>query len=127
MKEEEIIEYNKLIAKFMGIEIVKRNGEDAVFMFEDAAFTEHFRCTKHNTYHSDWNLLMPVIAKINQICKEKGYPLSNRSREQEHLENQLDNPLHWKSWSYHSIHNLGTDITKEYERVVSFIQWDKSI
>lgn len=67
MSEQEILEGNKMIAEFMGIEIVKRNDEDAVFMLENAAFPEYFRCTKHNTYNSDWNLLMPVLEKIEAL------------------------------------------------------------
>lgn len=64
MNESKIIDSNKLIAEFMGVKIVKRNQEDAVFMFDKAAFPEYFRCTKYNTYNSDWNLLMPVIEEI---------------------------------------------------------------
>lgn len=62
---------NKLIAEFVGITIVKRNDEDAVFMFENAAFPEYFRCTKYNTYNSDWNLLMSVVEKIHIDRKVK--------------------------------------------------------
>ncbi len=61
---------NMLIAKFMGVKIVKRNNEDAVYMFENAAFPEYFRCTKFNTYHTDWNMLMPVIYKIEKLERE---------------------------------------------------------
>lgn len=64
MTPEGIKEGNKLIAEFMGVLITKRNGEDAVFMFEGAAYPEYFRVTKYNTYHEDLNMLMPVIEKI---------------------------------------------------------------
>jgi hypothetical protein len=71
MSEQEILEGNNLIAKFMGIKIIKRNDEDAVFMFENAAFPEYFRCTKYNTYHLDWNMLMSVVEKIQIDRKVK--------------------------------------------------------
>lgn len=63
----EEISNNIRIAKFMGIDIVKRNNEDAVYMSENAAFPEYFRCTLHNTYHTDWNNLMSAIQKIHTI------------------------------------------------------------
>ena len=73
-------------------------------------------------YHTSWDWLMPVVVKVNKICSDNGRPLSNRSREQEHLENPLDNPLHWKSWSYHSV-SLSTDINKVWKNVMDFIHW----
>jgi hypothetical protein len=59
------IEDNKLIAEFMGAKIVLRNNEAAVYMFEDAAFSEYFRCTSYNQYHFSWTQLMTVVEKIN--------------------------------------------------------------
>lgn len=67
----ESTETNKLITQFRGIELVKRNDEDAVFCSKHAAFPEYFRCTAHNTYHSDWNMLMLAVNKIESI-KEDG-------------------------------------------------------
>jgi hypothetical protein len=61
---EETVENNKLIALFMGVELVKRNGEDACYMLENSAYPEYFRCTSYNIYHEDWNKLMPVVQKI---------------------------------------------------------------
>lgn len=78
-------------------------------------------------YYFSWDWLMPVIERINGICKERGNALSNKSHEQSHLSNKLDNPLHWKSWSYHSIHNISTEIDYEYKRVVNFITWYNEI
>lgn len=65
-------EGNKIIAEFMGVSIVKRNDEDAVYCFDGAAYPEYFRCTRFNTYHEDWNALMPVIDKIEKL----GFPVS---------------------------------------------------
>jgi hypothetical protein len=50
MKQEEIIEGNKLIAKFRGQENTYQNGVDGYY-----------------AYHSSWNWLMPVIEKISRI------------------------------------------------------------
>lgn len=51
----------------MGVEITYRNNEEAVYMFKNAHSPEYFRCTEYNRYHEDWNLLMPVIDKIQNI------------------------------------------------------------
>lgn len=102
MSTEEISEGNKLIANFRG-----KSSESQKYMLK---------------YHYDWNWLMPVVEQINSICVKNGEELSNHSRAQEHLSNQLDNPLHWKSWSYHYI-KLSTDINNVYKQVVEFIKW----
>lgn len=68
--QEEIIEGNKLIAEFMGAKLAERNGELAVFMLDNCPFPEYFRVTSHNKYHSSWDVLMPVVEKIeNEIGK----------------------------------------------------------
>ena len=64
MKEQEILENNKLIAEFMGVEIVERNGEPAVFMRKDALHAAYFEHTRYNCYHESWSELMPVVEKI---------------------------------------------------------------
>lgn len=64
MSKEQLYESNKLIAEFMEIKIVARNGEDAVYMSESSAFPEYFRLTEYNRYHESMDLLMPVVEKI---------------------------------------------------------------
>lgn len=111
-----IEEKNKLIAEFMGGYL----NMDSVQSSNEWIFPDFH--TNELLYHSSWDWLMPVIEKANKICNEKGQDLSNRSREQKHLSNQLDNPLHWKSWSYHYI-GLSTDINMVYKKTVDFIEW----
>jgi hypothetical protein len=48
MTQEEILEGNKLIAEFMGLPVHE----------------EYFRGIDACKYHSDWNLLMPIVEKI---------------------------------------------------------------
>lgn len=60
--EQSIIENNKVIAEFMGVEkhLINANGERWAF--------KNF---KYNRYHTDWSLLMPVVEKIeslNEVC-----------------------------------------------------------
>ena len=106
------VEENFLIAKFMGYDY-----PDILNMSFAMSVGE-----LHN-YHEDWNLLMPVVEKIECLCDKIGGELSNHSADQEHLEQpHVDNHLHWKSWSYHRPH-LSTDINKVWKEVVSFLQW----
>ena len=67
MNKELIEKYSVIIAEFMGVKIVKRNGENAVYMYENAAFPEYFRCTKYNTYHTDWNEIYKVVKKLVNV------------------------------------------------------------
>ena len=59
MKQEEIIEGNKLIAKFMG-----HSQDDHLYgmVIDDKYYT--YTLMK---YHSSWDWLMPVVEKINNI------------------------------------------------------------
>ena len=123
MEKEKIIQGNELIAKFMGAE--KENGYWDYLLTDAPAITEGnggAYLPRELHYHHDWNWLMPVVKKINDLCNERGGELSNNSRRQEHLSNQLDNPLHWKSWSYHYV-TLITDIDVVFRTVIKFIEW----
>lgn len=51
---------NILIAKFMGEVIGLRNNEASIG-------GAYFRCTVHDLYHEDWNMLMPVFQKIKAL------------------------------------------------------------
>ena len=66
MKQEEIIENNKLIAQFMGITNVEEfnnsllvsHPEEGIWYYEPLWYLD---------YHSDWSLLMPVVEKIEEL------------------------------------------------------------
>lgn len=60
MKEQEIIEGNKLIAEFLGWKILKGSNRMSVYM--DALYQDDLN------YHSSWNWLMPVVEKIEALC-----------------------------------------------------------
>ena len=105
---------NKLIAVFDGVKLTDRNGESAVFMIEGSHIAEYFRCTKYNTYHEDWNMLMPVVEKIEAlgyifaiVCNEAGITCSRSSG--------LERPdINLKAES---------KLEAVYQAVVQFIQW----
>lgn len=110
----EVIEGNKLIAEFMGLKI----GDAWQVWNKKADYTNRTEFE----YHTSWDWLMPVVEKANNICSKNGNELSNHSRDQQHLEDPLDNPRHWKSWSYHYIH-LSTNRERVWQSVVEFIKW----
>ena len=80
MKEEEIIENNKLIAEFMGYEQIiipidkwKYSGSNKPFpdheiiRYGSITNNKDWFEEKDLKYHSDWNCLIPIIDKITSM------------------------------------------------------------
>lgn len=73
MNSTEIIEGNKLIAEFMGLNYtnlingiwfdMQNNGHRNIEIMNDAK--------NYALYHSDWNWLMPVVDKIEHLYADK--------------------------------------------------------
>ena len=55
---KEIAQNNKIIAEFMGVSKSKIDANGQVLNFENS---------KYNTYNSDWNWLMEVVEKIENL------------------------------------------------------------
>ena len=125
MKQEEILENNKLISEFMGITNVEEfnnslcasHPEEGIWYYEPLWYLD---------YHSDWSLLMPVVEKI-----EKDLSIAtmmyvntwdNRGRYMFTFYKELDtdgsirNQLFKESVS-------GSKIESIYNGVVEFIKW----
>lgn len=76
MSENEIKENNKLIAKFMGW-IVEKNCFSKVEKYGYKLQNERGISVKNRDYHSDLNLLMQVVEKIEDLHKiTNGYGFS---------------------------------------------------
>lgn len=142
MKQEEINKGNRLIAEFIQLKFIVREKDTWINTSTSdygaqSGHTERqgkwyygqmIKDKVHESdlkYHSSWDWLMPVVEKINSICSKHGQELSNHSKDQQHLPNQLDNPLHWKSWSYHNV-SLSTNIERVWLAVTEFIKWHNS-
>lgn len=67
MTQEEITEGNRLIAEFMGHKI-KHNGTNYYILTADG-FGIH---PTDMQYHASWDALMPVVDRIEDVCKDKG-------------------------------------------------------
>lgn len=102
MKEQEIIEGNKLIAKFMGGLIHARNATKIWVRFDDKDFVR----LSTLKYNKNWNSLMPVIEKLNTS-------IPNLDKSIYVLE-QKD--CFWDL-------KITSDINIVYKAVVEFIKW----
>ena len=64
MTKEEILEYNKLCAEFLGLELYGPGFPSGYFYKQDYYDFYHFEDLK---FHSDWNWIMMVIEKIQGL------------------------------------------------------------
>ena len=67
MTNEEIIEGNKLIAKFMGGKFRKSKDKNALDKYFDLKDKGYFYYENEICYHASWDWIMPVLEKIEQI------------------------------------------------------------
>jgi hypothetical protein len=95
MTQEEILEGNKLIAEFMGLPVHE----------------EYFRGIDACKYHSDWNLLMPIVEKIESL----GYSFE--------IELFSCYVIDSKTLSTIIECHYNSKIKSTYQAVVEFIKW----
>lgn len=115
MKEQEIIEGNKLIAVFDGMLIGKLNGwmsgdiGERAYRKADGEITEVYSFEKLK-YHSSWDWLMPVVEKIYAMHMK--------------LDFKKDMDEFCEPMYRHVINtSITTPIEGLYEDIVDFIQW----
>lgn len=96
MTPEEIREKNEKIHRFMGHRV--ENG----WCYLEDGFNGRFHSS--NLRYNEWNELMPVLAKCNDVCKEMGYP----------------DDLELPEWHVLSV---ACNIKLVYISVVDFIDW----
>ena len=103
MKEEEVLDGNKLIADFMNLEC-KKYGDSGVTYYIDG---EPHQILKLK-YHSSWDWLMPCVSKMTTILKNPD----------EKYMNKWDEVYNYTPYSF-----LSGDIEYVYKVVVKFIKW----
>lgn len=105
MKQEEIIEGNKLIAKFMG-----HSQDDHLYgmVIDDKYYT--YTLMK---YHSSWDWLMPVV----KLCWEKTIEFQYDDEEYLHITEDIFHP------DYSLSEFMNGNIESIWYRVISFIKW----
>lgn len=119
-KEKTILNGNKLIAEFMGYNILAKDNISAFEKFgKDGGF---YRDIKLLEYHSSWNKLMPVIEKICKLKIGDG---------DEYVEyacprtfGMLDkNGLFMFRFNGFQLHSCETLIEAAWFGVIDFIEW----
>lgn len=141
MKEQEIIEGNKLIAEFMKIELFGNNKDytEALLICSMLDFPvnpcTHFDNTQDTIYlgemrfHKSWDWLMPVVEKIEHLYEDE-HTLPRFEINSHHVCFSIAHPLsEYKSWivgSYlESSEKLKatSKIEAVYMVVINFIKW----
>ena len=105
MTQKEILEGNKLISKFKGWEF---DNHSHTYRLGDLIMTEL-------NFHKDWNLLIPVVEKIEILGFRWEMGMS------------LTHPYHYcKIWSIGTIEGI-SPVDAIYGAIVEFITWYNDI
>lgn len=133
MKEQEIIEGNKLIAEFMGLEWKLHLGRRYLY--------NHAWIPLENLkYHSSWDWLMPVVEKIETMViqvpeKYKRGFMKDSTEASVSIDSFYDEREEFKGWTWSVHFNAGnyiadhtgdrikTKIESIYLAVLAFIKW----
>lgn len=124
MKEQEIIEGNKLIAEFMGASF----HEDTPMILKKHVVSpagNAIKCADKLRYNSSWDWLMPVVEKIanlDNVCAFRiGYSgMVNLGMRSKYVVSQIDD---WIDREFASNSGQQTLIECTYQSVVDFIKW----
>ncbi len=123
MKDEEILDSNKLIAIFMGGEYKKifcgiDNTSENVFYMPNSHITDYVKDFKNGIpYHSSWDFLMPVVEKV----RDSNCIVSIRFNRQLATTNTCIACFE-KKW-VKDIEEHGVGITSTYLAVLEFVKW----
>ncbi len=119
----EILNGNKLIAEYLGAEILSQGG--------DGDYTGYYRFPRGTFYcgpavpfeklefHSSWDALMPVWSKIKRWGMEEYGTFWKQSITKDYVEISFERFDSTELFSDHA----GVDITAVWKVVVSFIEW----
>lgn len=103
------VENNKLIAEFMGVSKSKIEANGKVLNFANS---------KYNTYHSDWNVLLEVVEKIESLGNYVGIFSANTC--------EIKFQCFPKIGEGAFIHSKESKIQSVYNAVVEFINFYNS-
>jgi len=103
---------NELIAEFMGERVKQFPDGSKRIAYKQAGLKTHYGDIER--YSSDWDWLMPVVEKWNNLVsdKQKEFPESK----------SVDDPTGWKAWSYRAITHI-QPIDLVYARLIRGIKW----
>lgn len=114
-------EQNRLIAKFMDAEVTKpysdyKDISGYIITYPEKKSPGMLKTYTDSSleYHFNWNWIIEVVKKINELCKEMEAILPDYS--------DLDNSNGWRAWNYRRI-SVSTDININYNKIIKFIEW----
>lgn len=120
MTDKEILENNKLIAEFMGLEIKPKyinskkeegfaNNKFYLFRKSDKRIMD----IQSKFYHNSWDWLMPVYQKINNYIQLRSH--------EDWKFNTETNELHFNIWN--ALEDENCCIEFLYVEIIKFIKW----
>ena len=123
MSEQEIIEGNKLIAKFVYNDSFIDDGDGCCYCELPNGMVDFY--IEDAKYHSSWDWLMPVVEKVTSLIQEKLYIPVGKYKEYEEQHNLYE--IQWrKLFHYQSYNFFKAGIESIYKAIVEFIKWYNS-
>jgi len=121
---EKIIANNKLIAEFMGMEVIY-DGISYFFYYTDKKGIE--RVTQiNNLYNDSWEWMMPVIEKINSFQAKyvgSGVSLHHRNCLLGYHASSNGSHVYEKSFDTYKNDQTKTLLENTFDAIVEFINW----
>lgn len=117
MTNEEIIEGNKLIAKFMGGKFRKSKDKNTLNKYFDLKDKGYFYYENEICYHASWDWIMPVVEKIESFGFYTNILSADNDNKKHAMHITLVNEEEQYSLWYES------KILAVYKAVVEFIKW----
>jgi hypothetical protein len=111
MKQEEIFDNNKIIAKFMGYGYKQYGGWGYHYYNQETG--DIWKNDAQLKYHSSWDWLMPVVEKIESV----DFIVSMRQSSITICNNICKTPY----FQSHEVSN--TKIESTYKAVIAFVKW----
>lgn len=130
--KEQISKGNKLIALFMGAEIMGSKTSpqgiveiQSIAFKEDGSFKESIRDFERQLkYHSSWNWLMPVIEKISEYKYENSELNIDRAYPRTFgMSSNKDSSLKLFRFNRMPLHQSETLIEASWKAVIEFIEY----
>jgi len=127
MTQEEIIEGNKLIAKFIGFYFRNESTCQPIHGWITGLSTMTYNPDFYLKFHSSWDWLMPVVEKINNMNASISINPANVSITTHVIGHILQDDSYHKYYFFKPSGDNYTPIEATWNAVVDFIKWYNGI
>tara|TARA_R110002020_G_scaffold29265_13_gene92535 strand:+ start:3294 stop:3707 length:414 start_codon:yes stop_codon:yes gene_type:complete len=117
-QENELLENNKLIAEFMGMDSFK----DSLASLHQGKINVDVDVYEQAQYHTSWDWLMPVVEKIENLDRLAGIVTINQNCCTIKSNMLGDNTIMSKQ-AGSNYQEANTKLSNTYKAVVEFIKW----